>query len=248
MPQPTSSTRASSRSTNCAHHLQPAVLAVAPGVAGPATLDRRGRGLLAARRRVGWRGAGLGRWHRSQRYGTCASSADGPAAGAASIEAMARSTTARGCDSATATPSRSATTTPTRSATSTTRSTSPTSRWPAAATTPTVVGHPFGTGPDADRRTFVIAEAHISYRTPAFYGEPLFCARARRLGQPLVVRLRVPRRGRSLTWARHASWPTAPRCRCSTTSSAAAPCARRPTCVADLEAFEGRELPPRPAG
>ena len=39
-----------------------------------------------------------------------------------------------------------------------------------------VVGHPFGTGPDADRRTFVIAEAHIAYRAPAFYGERLFCA------------------------------------------------------------------------
>jgi acyl-CoA thioester hydrolase len=39
----------------------------------------------------------------------------------------------------------------------------------------TVVGHPFGTGPDAEKRTFVIAEAHISYRAPAFYGEPLWC-------------------------------------------------------------------------
>jgi acyl-CoA thioester hydrolase len=38
-----------------------------------------------------------------------------------------------------------------------------------------VVGHPFGTGPGADRRTFVIAEAHIAYRQPAFYGEPLRC-------------------------------------------------------------------------
>ena len=37
-----------------------------------------------------------------------------------------------------------------------------------------VVGHPFGTGPDAEERTFVIAEAHITYRQPAFYGEPLF--------------------------------------------------------------------------
>jgi acyl-CoA thioester hydrolase len=37
-----------------------------------------------------------------------------------------------------------------------------------------VVGHPFGTGPGADERTFVIAEAHISYRAPAYYGEPLF--------------------------------------------------------------------------
>ena len=39
----------------------------------------------------------------------------------------------------------------------------------------TVVGHPFGTGPDAEKRTFVIAEAHITYRAPAFYGEPLWC-------------------------------------------------------------------------
>jgi acyl-CoA thioester hydrolase len=38
-----------------------------------------------------------------------------------------------------------------------------------------VVGRPFGTGPDADKRTFVIAEAHITYRQPAFYGEPLWC-------------------------------------------------------------------------
>jgi acyl-CoA thioester hydrolase len=39
-----------------------------------------------------------------------------------------------------------------------------------------VVGHPFGHGPDADRRTYVIAEAHLTYRTPALYGEPLTCA------------------------------------------------------------------------
>ena len=39
-----------------------------------------------------------------------------------------------------------------------------------------VVGHSFGTGPDAGRRTYVIAEARICYRAPAFYGEPLACA------------------------------------------------------------------------
>jgi acyl-CoA thioester hydrolase len=39
-----------------------------------------------------------------------------------------------------------------------------------------VVGHPFGHGPEADRRTYVIAEAHVTYRTPALYGEPLVCA------------------------------------------------------------------------
>ena len=38
-----------------------------------------------------------------------------------------------------------------------------------------VTGHPFGHGPDASRTTFVVAEAHISYRAPAFFGEPLVC-------------------------------------------------------------------------
>lgn len=38
-----------------------------------------------------------------------------------------------------------------------------------------VSGHAFGTGPDADRSTFVIAEAHITYRQPALFGEPLVC-------------------------------------------------------------------------
>ncbi len=36
-----------------------------------------------------------------------------------------------------------------------------------------ITGHPFGTGPDAARHTFVIAEAHLAYRAPAFFGEPL---------------------------------------------------------------------------
>lgn len=39
-----------------------------------------------------------------------------------------------------------------------------------------VVGHAFGTGPDAASRTFVIAEARIVYRQPAFYSEPLTCS------------------------------------------------------------------------
>jgi acyl-CoA thioester hydrolase len=39
----------------------------------------------------------------------------------------------------------------------------------------TVTGHAFGAGPDADERTFVIAEAHVGYRSPARFGEPLMC-------------------------------------------------------------------------
>lgn len=37
-----------------------------------------------------------------------------------------------------------------------------------------VSGVPFGVGAQAAERTFVIAEAHISYRAPAFFGETLF--------------------------------------------------------------------------
>jgi len=38
-----------------------------------------------------------------------------------------------------------------------------------------VTGHAFGSGPGAERRTFVIAEAHVTYRSPARFGEPLTC-------------------------------------------------------------------------
>ncbi|MEA2621366.1 MAG: acyl-CoA thioester hydrolase [Chloroflexota bacterium] len=47
-----------------------------------------------------------------------------------------------------------------------------------------MVGAPFGTGEDADL-TFVLAEATIHYREPAFFGEPL------------VIEARVPWAGRS---------------------------------------------------
>jgi acyl-CoA thioester hydrolase len=36
-----------------------------------------------------------------------------------------------------------------------------------------VTGAPFGTGANAAERTFVIAEARLSYRAPAFFGETL---------------------------------------------------------------------------
>lgn len=38
-----------------------------------------------------------------------------------------------------------------------------------------VTGHAFGSGPGADERTFVIAEARAAYRSPARFGEPLTC-------------------------------------------------------------------------
>jgi acyl-CoA thioesterase FadM len=36
-----------------------------------------------------------------------------------------------------------------------------------------VMGTPFGTGDRASERTFVIADAHVFYRAPAFFGERL---------------------------------------------------------------------------
>ena len=39
-----------------------------------------------------------------------------------------------------------------------------------------VSGHAFGTGPDVEVRTFVVAEAHVTYRQPALFGEPLWCS------------------------------------------------------------------------
>lgn len=36
-----------------------------------------------------------------------------------------------------------------------------------------VAGRPFGTGPGSLRHTFVIAEARVVYRQPAFFGEPI---------------------------------------------------------------------------
>src|SRR3989337_1310414 len=38
----------------------------------------------------------------------------------------------------------------------------------------TVSGAPFGTGAQAAERTFVIAEARISYRAPVYFGETLY--------------------------------------------------------------------------
>lgn len=36
-----------------------------------------------------------------------------------------------------------------------------------------ITGEPFGTGEKADERTFVLAEARVAYRAPAFFGETL---------------------------------------------------------------------------
>ncbi len=109
-----------------------------------------------------------------------------------------------------------------------------------------VAGRPFGTGPDAQRHVFVIAEARIAYRQPAFFGEPI------------VVEARV-------AWASRSSFgleyrvvseggPIAPARLIADGETSQVMFdvgAGRPTRIpADLlqliEAFEGRPIPPRP--
>ena len=109
-----------------------------------------------------------------------------------------------------------------------------------------VAGRPFGTGPDAAHHTFVIADARVAYRQPAFFGEPL------------VVEARVP-------WASRSSFglqyrvvseggPLAPARLIAdgeTTQVMFDIEAARPTRIpvdllALIEAFEGRPIPTKP--
>ena len=109
-----------------------------------------------------------------------------------------------------------------------------------------VAGHPFGTGPDAARRTFVIAEAHISYRQPAFYGEPLHCAT--RVGW-------VSRSAFSFEYRLEVEASDLGAARVVADGSTVQvfydlergrPMRTPADLVADLEAFEGRAFPSRP--
>ena len=110
-----------------------------------------------------------------------------------------------------------------------------------------VAGHPFGTGPDAARRTFVIAEATISYRQPAFYGEPLYCAT--RVGwvsrSAFGFEYRLEVEGSDLGQARVVADGST--VQVFYDLERGRPMRTPADLVADLEAFEGRELPPRPA-
>ena len=110
-----------------------------------------------------------------------------------------------------------------------------------------VAGRPFGTGPDAARQTFVIADARVVYRAPAFFGEPL------------VVEARVD-------WASRSSFgleyrvlseggPLAPARLVAdggTTQvmfdiAAGRPMRMQVDLLALIEAFEGRPIPSKPS-
>jgi acyl-CoA thioester hydrolase len=109
-----------------------------------------------------------------------------------------------------------------------------------------VVGHPFGTGPDAERRTYVIAEARISYRSPAFYGEPLACAV--RTGwvsrSAFCLQYRVEVGASPIGVARLAADGETVQVFYDLVRGR--PMRTPPDLLAALEAFEGRGLPARP--
>lgn len=111
-----------------------------------------------------------------------------------------------------------------------------------------VMGHPFGRGPDAEKRTFVIAEAHVAYRQPAFYGEPLSCWC--RVGW-------VGRSSFSLEYRVEVADPVSETTRLVADGSTvqvfydliAGKVMRMPaSLLAGLRAYEGHELPTRPGG
>ena len=107
----------------------------------------------------------------------------------------------------------------------------------------TVVGHPFGTGPDAEKRTFVIAEAQITYRAPAFYGEPLWCgvrvAWFSRSAFALEYRVEVD--ASAIGEARVVADGSTVQVFYDLTRGR--PMRTPESLVAELEAYEGRELP-----
>ena len=111
-----------------------------------------------------------------------------------------------------------------------------------------VMGHPFGRGPDAEKRTFVIAEAHVAYRQPARLRRAALVLVPRRLGGPFLLRPRVPRRGGG-----PASRRPAPRRRRLDGPGLLRPRGREgdahaASLLAGLRAYEGHELPTRPGG
>jgi acyl-CoA thioester hydrolase len=108
-----------------------------------------------------------------------------------------------------------------------------------------VVGHPFGTGPEAETRTFVIAEAHITYRAPAYYGEPLSVGvRAAWVGaSSFGLEYRVSVGASAIGEARVVADGSTVQVFYDLTRGR--PMRTPPELAAALRAFEGRELPGR---
>lgn len=111
-----------------------------------------------------------------------------------------------------------------------------------------VAGRPFGTGEDAARHTFVIAEAHVTYREPAFFGEVLEClCRVAWWGRSsfgLEYRVDAPASGLAPARTVAEGWTVQVFFDLRSGEVARVPEELR----ARIEAFEGHPLPQRPAG
>ena len=111
--------------------------------------------------------------------------------------------------------------------------------WPATPSAP---------GPTRSERTFVIAEAHISYRQPAFYGEPL--VGAVRVGwvsrSAFGFEYRLEVEASALGDARVVADGST--VQVFYDLERGRPMRTPADLVADLEAYEGHALPPRPTG
>ena len=108
-----------------------------------------------------------------------------------------------------------------------------------------MTGHAFGTGPDAARTTFVIAEAHITYRVPAFFGEPIVCeARCAWVSRSAFgLEYRVVSEGGPVAPARLVADGGTTQVMYDLVR--ARPARVPPELLTAIEAFEGREVPRR---
>ena len=108
-----------------------------------------------------------------------------------------------------------------------------------------LTGNPFGHGPDARRHAFVVAEAHIAYRAPAFFGEALACEMrvAWVSRSSFGVEYRVVAEGGPIAPARTIADGTTTQVMVDPTTGRAV---RFPAdLLAAIEAFEGRPVPRR---
>jgi acyl-CoA thioester hydrolase len=110
-----------------------------------------------------------------------------------------------------------------------------------------VTGHAFGAGPDADQRTFVIAEAHVAYRSPARFGEPLSCrCRVGWLGRSsFALEYRLDAEASEIDGERVVADGSTVQVFFDLETGR--PRRMPPELVERLTAFEGRPLPPRSA-
>jgi acyl-CoA thioester hydrolase len=110
-----------------------------------------------------------------------------------------------------------------------------------------LMGTPFGTGEGADRYTFLIAEASLHYRVPAFFGEPIVteCRVAWRSRSSFGMEYRVVSEGSGIAPARLVADGETVQVMYDLKRERVTRIP--PDLLERFEAFEGHEIPERPA-